>query len=56
MKASQKVGAETPISDTARATWSIQLSRRTAASTPSGRPTSRDSMKATVASSRVAGA
>ena len=34
MKASQKVGADTPISETARATWSIQVSRFIAASTP----------------------
>ena len=56
MKASQKVGAETPISESSRATWSIQLSRRTAASTPSGTPTTTASTKATVESSIVAGA
>ena len=56
MNASQKVGAETPISDTARATWSIQESRFIAASTPSGRPNSSESRKATVESSIVAGA
>ena len=56
MKASQKVGAETPISATNRATWSTQLSRFTAATTPSGSPTARDSRKAMVASSSVAGA
>ena len=56
MKASQKVGEETPISDTMRARWSIQLSRRTAATMPSGMPVTRASRKLMVASSSVAGA
>ena len=56
MKASQKVGAETPSSDTARARESTQVSRHTAAAMPSGMPTSRVSKKETVASSSVAGA
>src|SRR6185437_13243973 len=56
MKASQKVGAETPTRETARARWSIHESRFTAASTPSGRPNSRESRNATVDSSIVAGA
>ena len=55
MKASQNVGADTPISDTTRATWSIHESRFIAASTPSGRPNTSDSRKATVDSSIVAG-
>ena len=56
MKASQKVGAETPITDTSRATWSIGVSRFTAAITPNGIETTSDSRKAIVASSMVAGA
>jgi hypothetical protein len=56
MKASQKVGAETPTSETARATWSIHESRFIAASTPSGRPNSSEIRKARVESSTVAGA
>ncbi|MFT3952896.1 MAG: hypothetical protein QM722_00110 [Piscinibacter sp.] len=56
MKASQKVGDDTPISETTRATWSIQVSRQTAAMMPSGMPTASVIRKATVASSTVAGA
>ena len=56
MNASQKVGADTPISETARARWSTQESRFIAATTPSGRPTTSDSRNATVESSTVAGA
>ena len=56
MKASQKVGDETPINEIARATWSIHVSRRTAATTPSGMPMTIDRRKPAVASSIVAGA
>jgi hypothetical protein len=56
MKASQKVGADTPISETPRARWSIHESRHIAASTPSGRPKTRESRNAAVESSTVAGA
>jgi hypothetical protein len=56
MKASQKVGAETPIRERPRASESTQPSRHTAAAMPSGMPMRSDSRKATVASSSVAGA
>ena len=55
MNASQNVGADTPIRQRMRATWSTHPSRRTAAATPSGTPIAMVRKPATVASSIVAG-